>query len=629
MCGLAGFVTRAGAPEDRLRATAEAMAATLRPRGPDDGGVWCDARAGVALGFRRLSIIDLSDAGRQPMVSACGRWTLVYNGEVYNAAELRDDLVRAGKTFRGHSDTEVLLEGCAAWGVRATLEKLIGMFAFAAWDGAEQKLYLARDRLGIKPLYYGAAGRLFLFGSELKALRAHPEWTPHVSPLAAASFLRFMYVPNPLSIYSGIHALAPGAMLVRGAGGETTIEHYWQLTDIIRAAQKAPFDGGDGEAVEELERLLSDAVRRRMIADVPLGVFLSGGIDSSTVVALMQSLSARPVRTFSIGFEEGDEAPHAAAVAQHLGTDHTELYVTSADALRVIPKLADVYDEPFADPSMIPTFILSELTRRNVTVALSGDGGDELFAGYGQYPLVLRRNASRADAFKRTTRKTVTELWDRIPESCRPPRLEDFMRHQRQRLAVGEGRMRYHRINAWHHRELMPHIGDAEVTAAIAEPGGLLGDALSRMLFIDTLNYLPDDILTKVDRASMAVSLEVRVPILDHRVVAFAWSLPNRFKLRGRESKWVLRNVLYKHVPRKLIDRPKQGFVVSYSNWLRGPLREWAEDLLSEKSLNAHGLFQPLPVRRQWQEHLSGRRNHETNLWTALMFQAWWRRWMG
>ena len=630
MCGVAGFWAQPGSAE-ALAEQARRMAQPLRPRGPDAEGVWVDAAAGLAFSHRRLAVIDLSEAGAQPMLSSCGRFAIAYNGELYNAAELRDALCAEGRRFRGRSDTEVLAEACAAWGLRPALRRALGMFAFAAWDRQRRTLYLVRDRLGIKPLYYGAFGGVILFGSELKALRAHPAFEPRVSRLGAAAFLRNSYLPNPLTIYEGVHALPPGAVLTRRADGAESLDLWRSLADAVRAGRADPFSGSAAEAADALEELLRDAVQRRMAADVPLGVFLSGGFDSSTVVALMQSLSPRPVKSFSIGFRERryDEAPHAAAVARHLGTEHTELYVTPREALAVIPQLPEIYDEPFADASQVPTHILSLLARREVTVALSGDGGDELFAGYDHYAGNLRSRRSLGFAAKQRLRRGSVALLESAFSAPRPPAIAKLIQRRRRRLASGARRLSFERLTNWPHAELMPEVPEAEVRAAFhaALPEAAGADDLSRMLYADAMHYLPDDILTKVDRASMAASLEVRVPLLDHRVVEFAWRLPGHFKLRRNESKWLLRQVLYRHVPRALVERPKQGFLVAYGGWLRGPLRDWAEDLLSESALAGHGLFRSAPIRARWREHCAGR-DRDHLLWPVLMFQAWWRRWM-
>ena len=596
MCGIAGIWDRqAQQAPGTLAGVAEAMAETLRHRGPDAGAVWCDAAAGVALGHRRLSIIDPSPAGAQPMVSSCGRFVLSYNGELYNTPELRAELETAGRPFRGHSDTEVIVEGVATWGIEATVRRLLGMFAMAVWDGRERALYLIRDRLGIKPLYWMEAGGRFLFGSELKALRADRGWSPTLHHDAVAAFMRLGYVPAPLSIYRGVHKLPPATILTLRAAGAPSIRAFWSLEDVARAGQAARLAVSDEEAAERLDRLLRDTVRRHMVADVPLGAFLSGGIDSSAVVAAMQAESARPVRTFSIGFHEPayDETPHAAAVARHLGTDHQQLYVAPDQALAVIARLPDMYDEPFADSSQIPTFLLAGMTRRHVTVALSGDGGDELFAGYSRY-FTAEPVVARSATVGRALYRLLVSQWPapaRVVRDANVPRgpLDD------------------------------PGIND------------LVPDPVERMQYLDTLTYLPDDILTKVDRASMAVSLEARVPLLDHRLVEFAWTLAPAWKGRDGIGRRLLRRVLDRYVPRTLVDRPKVGFAPPINAWLRGRLRDWAEVLLDEKRLGADGVLHPGPIRAAWQAHLSG--NGEAlepphALWAVLMFQAWKQHWL-
>jgi asparagine synthase (glutamine-hydrolysing) len=643
MCGVAGlWDRRAGTAPAALQDAARAMTDTLFHRGPDAGDVWSDAAAGVALGHRRLSIIDLSPAGAQPMVSSCGRFVLSYNGEVYNAEALRPALVAAGRPFRGHSDTEIIVEGVAVWGVAATIERLIGMFALAIWDRRDRVLYLVRDRLGIKPMYWASVGDTFLFGSELKALRAHSGWQPELDRNAVASFLRFAYVPEPATIYRGVQKQPPGTILTLRAGGQPAIEPFWMLEAVARAGQANRFTGSDAEAVETLDALLGDAVRRRMVADVPLGAFLSGGIDSSTIVALMQKHSTRPVRSFSIGFHEGayNEAHHAAAVARHLGTDHTDLYVEPGHALEVIPRLPQLYDEPFGDPSEIPTFLVSEMTRRHVTVALSGDGGDELFAGYDRYfraQSMLRRlfwrpkgaRAGMAAAINGVPPSAWSAIEGVVPSRLLPRQLGNKATKLARVLAGDSADFYHHVASHWadpnavvrggaepRHRHLDPRLLD------------LVPDAVERMQYIDSVTYLPDDILTKVDRASMAVSLEARVPLLDHRVVAFSWTLPGRLKARDGTGKWVLRQVLDRYVPKKLIDRPKMGFGVPIDVWLRGPLRDWAEALLAERRLADDGVFDPAPIREMWRGHLSGARNDQYPLWNVLMFQAWKERWL-
>jgi asparagine synthase (glutamine-hydrolysing) len=638
MCGIAGFVElkRRSGP-DELRAIVSRMANPLGHRGPDGQGVWSDPQAGVALGHTRLAIIDLSPAGAQPMISSCGRFVLSYNGEVYNAPELRTELEAKGRPFRGHSDTEVMLEGFAVWGVRPTVERLIGMFAFAAWDRSTRTLTLARDRLGIKPLYWGRANRAVVFASELKALTALPGWQGEINRDALAAFLRYGYVPAPLSIYRGVEKLAAGTMLECGETGEVRHQVYWSLSDVAARGQASPLDLADDAAQEMVESLLADAVRRRMVADVPLGMFLSGGIDSSTVAALMQANSARPIRTFSIGFREPayDEAVHAKTVASHLGTDHTELYVTPAEAQAVIPNLPQIYDEPFADSSQIPTFLVSEMTRRHVTVALSGDGGDEVFAGYNRYGqgLALARIIRSLpkplrQAMARAMTAVAPGTWDTVslavPSGIRPRLMGDKIHKLAGVLPQDSVGFYRHLITQW------PEASSLVIGAGVPDES-LYGDTLrqrfpddvSWMQYLDTLTYLPDDILTKVDRASMAVALEVRVPLLDHRVVELSWRLPHRFKLRDGVGKWVLRQIAYRYVPKKLLERPKMGFGVPIDQWLKGPLKDWAEELLSPAALRAAGLLKAKPIAEKWAEHQSGARNWQHFLWNVLMFQAW------
>jgi len=642
MCGIAGFIEGGGFDShDDARTIAHAMERSLLHRGPDAGDIWLDGEMGAAFAHRRLSIIDLSPAGAQPMHSADGRFVIVYNGEVYNADELGPELQTTGLTFRGHSDTEVVLEGCARWGVRRTVERLIGMFAFALWDRRERRLWLVRDRLGIKPLYWSFDRGRLMFGSELKALRAHPACPRDIDRDAVAAYLRHNYIPAPRTIYRSVNKLEPGRILSWSPGEDPRIEAYWSLGAVIDDGRAKPFQGSDDEAADALEAVLKDAVGRRMVADVPLGAFLSGGIDSSTVVALMQAQSTRQVRSFSIGFEEANynEATHAAAVARHLGTDHTELYVRAQEALDVIPSMSEYFDEPFADSSQIPTYLVSRMTREHVMVALSGDGGDELFGGYSRYfqalklarwvsapPRALRGVA--ADMIRAVPTAAWGRMFDLVPASRRPDSPGHKM-HALADLLRGNSDDVYRRLIS-----LWDEPGTVAVDAI--EPKGLLWDAsvacrlpdaLDRMMYLDTLTYLPDDILTKVDRASMAVSLEARVPMIDHRVVAFAWSLPRRLKVGGGEGKHLLRQVLYRHVPRALIDRPKMGFGVPIDDWLRGPLRDWAESLLSLERLTQAGLVKPEPVRQCWREHLSGARNWKYHLWDILMLQAWSERW--
>jgi len=650
MCGIAGYLVRRGSEtKDDLMRRGHAMAASMPHRGPDDEGVWAEAESGIVLVQARLSIIDLSEAGHQPMVSASGRTVITYNGEVYNAEELRRDLdARDGSIqWRGHSDTEVILEACERWGVRRTLDRLIGMFALAVWDRECRTLTMARDRLGIKPLYWGELGGRMMFGSELKALTAVAGWQPEIDRDALASYMRFNYVPGPHAIFRGIQKLMPGHVVTVGEDGNGTPEPYWSLRDLAVNGLKNPFDGSDGEAIDELDALIRDAVRRRMIADVPVGAFLSGGIDSSTVVAAMQAESkaagAGPVHTFSIGMEvEGyNEAEHAKAVANHLGTEHTELYVSPADARAVIPDLADYYDEPFADSSQIPTYLVSKLARQAVTVSLSGDGGDELFCGYNRYfwgqrlwdktgrlPKPIKGMAASA------IRSLSPDIWDAfgkiIPPSARPNQLGIKAHKAADVLALGDQNELFRRlVTVWENPEF--------IVPGSREPRNVLWDdsviadvqpLQVRMQLLDGLTYLTDDILTKVDRASMAISLEARVPLLDHRIAAFAFRLPAHMRVRDNQGKWLLRQVLARYVPKALFERPKAGFGIPIGQWLSGPLRDWAEDLLSPEALEDGGYLNAKPIRDAWSVHLSGRVNNEVKIWTVLMFQAWRRRWM-
>ena len=639
MCGLAGFIDLSSERADEnLRAIAGRMADTLQHRGPDDAGVWSDAKAGIAMGNRRLSIIDLSRGGHQPMATPDGRYVITYNGEVYNHRELRRNLEMRGRCFRGRSDTEVILLGCAEWGVTATVERLVGMFAFAFWDRERRTLSLVRDRLGIKPLYWGCIGTLFLFGSELKTLRAHPGWQPELDRDAVAAFMRHNYVPAPHSIYRGIRKLEPGHILTLRPGCEPELAAYWSMRAVAREGVATRLAIDPAEAIERLDALLREAISCRMVADVPLGVLLSGGIDSSTVAALMQAQNTSPVKSFSIGFEESgyDEGQHAKAVAAHLGTDHTELYLEPQHARDVIPRLPEMFDEPFADSSQIPTFLVSELARRDVTVALSGDGGDEVFAGYTRYfhvdrvrrgiesiPRPLR--AGLATSLRGVSGSVLGQLLDALPAGVRG-RLCRRRIGRAAELLSEEDRLGLYRqfISQW---------GDPDaMVLGATEPRGILWDQstisefpvfVQHMQLLDTVTYLPDDILTKVDRASMAASLEARVPLLDHRVVEFAWRLPLALKVRDHEGKWLLHRVLDRYVPRRLTDRPKMGFGVPIGEWLRGPLREWAEELLDEGRLRQGGVLNPALIRQRWSEHLTGYRDWRSPLWVVLMFQAW------
>lgn len=627
MCGIAGILEQS-APAG-LGAVARDMTGTMVHRGPDGGDVWADVGAGVALGHRRLAIVDLSEAGHQPMISSCGRLVVSYNGEIYNAPELRAELVAKGRAFRGRSDTEVIVEGAAEWGLATLLPRLIGMFAVAVWDRRDRRLTLARDRFGIKPLYWSDAGGRFLFGSELKALTAHPGFDREIDRDAVAAYLRFCYVPAPQSIYRTARKLEAGHVLEVSPGAAPRVAPWWRLSDTVRAARAAPFAGSAKEAGAALEELLRDCVGRRMVADVPLGALLSGGIDSSTVAALMQALSDRPVQTFTIGFDQPgyDEAVHARAVAQHLGTDHHQLILTAEDAMGVIPKLPEIYDEPFADPSQIPTYLVSRMARQQVTVALSGDGGDELFAGYNRYIAAAGR-LGRVWAFPGLVRRIIANGIDAVPARLWPrlmpslPQADDKM--AKLSGAVRGGRDGFYRqvVSTWRDPEKAVSGAGEIWGSAWEEAEALCPDPVERMQYLDAMTYMADDILTKVDRASMAVSLEARVPLLDHRAAAFAWSLPMGMKLAGGQGKQVLRQVLYRHVPRELIERPKQGFSVPIGDWLRGPLREWAGDLLDASAIKRRGLVCPEAVETLWAAHLDGTRDHSSRLWAVINLQA-------
>lgn len=647
MCGVAGFWDRRGGDAATLAAIGAHMASRIAHRGPDDQGTWVDPACGVVLAHRRLSIVDPGDTGHQPAVSPCGRYVMAYNGEVYNHLDLRARLQREGAApaWRGHSDTETLLACLSAWGVARTLAAAVGMFAIALWDRREQSLVLLRDRLGEKPLYYGWHGDAFVFGSELKALLAFPGFKPPIDRGALALLLRHNCVPAPYTILSGVAKLEPGCLLrVRRehAAGQPTPEPYWSVNAAIASARAEPFRGTDEEALAALDTRLRESIRGQLLADVPLGAFLSGGVDSSLVVALMQSESDTPVRTFTIGFGGGeyDEAAGARAVARHLGTAHTELAIGPREALDVIPRLASMYCEPFGDSSQIPTYLVSQLAREHVTVALSGDGGDELFGGYNRY-LGARRAWARLARMPRALRQAAAALLTALPPSrwdaayglARPllPRrwrvaLPGEKAHKLASVLPLDGPEAFYRALTSHWTDPAEVvIGAVEPPTRVTSPASWpeVDDMAGWMMAMDAQTYLPDDILVKVDRAAMANSLETRVPFLDHRVFEFAWRLPMHLKIRDGEGKWLPRQLLDRHVPRALVDGPKMGFGVPIDAWLRGALRAWAETLLDPVLLRRQGLFHPEPVLHLWQEHLSGRRNHQHRLWTLLMFQAW------
>lgn len=651
MCGIAGFITTRPAESRQLVEQVTRMTDQIVHRGPDDSGVWVDAESGVGLGLRRLAIVDLSPAGHQPMVSACGRFVIAFNGEVYNFGALREELLPRGHQFRGHSDTEVILAAVTEWGLEAAVKKFVGMFAIALWDKRQRTLHLVRDRLGIKPVYYAWGGPSFLFGSELKALRAHPDFVPSINRDALALYMRYNEVPQPFSIYQKTFKLPPGCILSvpvreRLLPREATPAPFWSAREVAERGASDPFKGSEAEAIEQLDALLRDSVKLRMIADVPLGAFLSGGIDSSTVVALMQAQSSLPVKTFTIGFAESsyNEAEHAKAVATHLGTEHTELYLTPEETRAVIPKLPYFYDEPFSDSSQIPTFLVSELARRHVTVSLSGDGGDELLGGYPRYfraqalwkrmrwlPGPARRMVAKMIAAPKLTTYNRRFAWlgkytDRFG---RPGPVGEKMYKLAEALRVDTREALYRHYGSHSKSPASLVLGSTEPKVALTDPAQWadLSDYFRLMMFLDIITYLPDDILTKVDRASMAVSLEARVPIIDHRVVEFAARVPLSMKIRNGQGKWLLRQVLYRYVPKELIERPKMGFGVPIDAWLRGPLREWAEALLNEERMKREGFLNPDPIRRIWVEHLASQRNWSDLLWDVLMFQAWRERW--
>jgi len=647
MCGLTGFLdTTIGLDCDSQRSIVRRMAASLLHRGPDDGGEWSDAQAGIALGFRRLAIVDLSPAGHQPMISASGRFVIAFNGEVYNFGAIRNELEAAGlaPSYRGGSDTEVMLAAFEAWGLEKSVQRFVGMFAFALWDREQRSLHLVRDRLGVKPMYYGWAGRTLVFGSELKALRAHPAFDGRIDRDALALMLRYGYIPAPYSIYRGYRKLPAGTILTLDADRpqEAAPIAYWSAKSVAESGIQTPFGGSDAEAIAHLDGLLRDSIGLRMIADVPLGVFLSGGVDSSVVVALMQAQSSRPVKSFTIGFREEsyNEAHHASAVAKHLGTEHTELIVSPEEAMEVIPRLPTLYDEPFADPSQIPTFLVSQLARKSVTVSLSGDGGDELFGGYNRY-FWGRSLWKRMGRIPRAVRGTGAGLmtavppgvWDSLfrtagpllPAGARQRNPGDKLAKLAEIMgADGPDALYLALVSHWKNpTQLVAGSQEPQTPFTDRTQWADLSDFTLRMMFLDTVSYLPDDILVKVDRASMGVSLEAREPLLDHRILEFAWTLPMQMKIREGQGKWLLRQVLYKYVPQALIERPKTGFGVPIDAWLRGPLRDWAESLLAESALKRQGIFNPAPIRKKWSEHLSGRHNWQYCLWNVLMVQAW------
>jgi asparagine synthase (glutamine-hydrolysing) len=634
MCGIAGYLmstARAAMAGRELESRAARMVATLKHRGPDDVGTWSDAAVGLSFGFQRLAIQDVSPTGHQPMHSASGRYTIVFNGEIYNFHDLRAEL--DGTPFCGSSDTEVLLAAVERWGLRAAVERCVGMFAFAIWDAHERRLHLVRDRAGEKPLYYGTAGGCFMFASEVRALRAHPAFDAEIDRNAVAAFLRYGYIPAPHSIYRGICKLMPGGMLTvtirrDGSFDVPPPQAYWSLQERLQQGAVQPFEGDDQEAIGELDRLCLRSVRQQMIADVPLGAFLSGGVDSSLVVAAMQSQSPGPIKTFTIGFRDKafDEAPQARRIAHHLGTDHTELYVTPHDAQQVIPQLARIYDEPFSDSSQIPTFIVARLARRAVTVSLSGDGGDELFGGYPRYQRAVKlwqAVAALPRSLRRPLGRAVQAALDGAGLANRGSCARIYAAAQL--LAADRAGQCYQAVVSRWKKPSQAVLRANEPLDAFTDPGRAVcgGDFFRDIMATDALSYLPDDILVKVDRAAMAVSLESRAPLLDHRLMEFSLRLPHRFLVRDGQTKWLLRQLLYRYVPAELVAHGKQGFAVPLGNWLRGPLRDWAESMFDETRLRRDGFFQPLVVRRKWHEHCHGRRDRMPYVWSILMFNAW------
>ncbi len=646
MCGIAGLMMRdPGLAEASLREQMRRMTGTLRHRGPDGSGVWIDRPTGVALGHRRLAILDLTPSGAQPMVSGCGRFVLTYNGEVYNFQELRRELTLLGHRFRGQSDTEVVLAAIAEWGIESTVQRLNGMFAFGVWDREASTLTLARDRVGKKPLYYGWFEDVFLFGSELKALRSHPSFVPDIDADALGLLIQYSWISAPYSIFKRVLKLPAGTLLrvsATGAWNAATPTPYWSARDLAERADGDPFQGSFEEAGRVLHSLLTDSVRRRMVADVDLGAFLSGGVDSTTVVALMQAASSQPVKTFTVGFHEPrfNEADHALAIARHLGTDHTELYVTAKESIDVIPELPTIYDEPLADPSQIPTFLISRLARTKVTVALSGDGGDELFAGYKRYlscrkygkvlrwipGFLARQAASLLGTLDRAVwtavgARRLAGPFDRL-EGGRPGVNLDRIASRLGATGPEELLARRH-AGCQDPREYLPASRLLPTTLTDRARWARVSESVRGMMYLDFMTFLPDDVLTKVDRASMAVGLEVRCPFLDPQVIEFAWRLPRAMWIGESGGKRIVRTILERYCPPALTDRPKMGFGVPIGEWVRGPLREWAEDLLAEKRLVEQGFFRPEAVRQIWLQHLSGWRNREGLLWSILMFQAW------
>lgn len=638
MCGIAGFLENGvHRKTDRSEAILRAMGNSMLQRGPDDSGIWLNSTGRIGLSHRRLSVMDLSEAGHQPMASPSGRYIIAYNGEIYNHLDLRKALNDSvlNKVWNGSSDTETLLHGFEHWGIQATLQRTVGMFAIAVWDLAESALYLARDRLGEKPLYYGWQGQVFLFGSQLKALRAHPDFHAEISRDSLGLYLSYNYVPAPYSIYSGISKLLPGH-IGRISFKDARLETwpYWSGPEMMLAGVANRIKCTADQAVDQLETVLGKAVEQCMISDMPVGAFLSGGIDSSAIVALMQQRSTKPVQTFTIGYQDGkySEAHDAKAIARHLGTIHTELYVSPEQARDIIPSIPEHYDEPFADSSQIPAMLVSKLASEQVTVALSGDGGDELFAGYNRHSFSDKYASWIFAAPAPLRRRVAGAILARRPEqlsrylSFLPMRSAGDKMHKAAAAMLCDSSDDLYRIFCTNGTNPITDAHGSQGLGSIIDRFSGQLESLTvteRMMALDTLTYLPDDIMVKVDRASMAMSLECRAPFLDHRVLDYAWRLPMDLKLRNGQSKWVLRQLAYRHIPARMLDRPKMGFGFPIDNWLRGPLREWVEELISEKRLTEGGWFSPEVVRKCWQEHLNGSRNWSVQLWAILMFETW------
>ena len=644
MCGIAGFFGENKNFHINSQNTIVDMISAIRHRGPDDEGFWHESEFNVCFGHRRLSIVDLSSHGHQPMVSYSDRYVIVFNGEIYNHLLLRENLKSSGVdiAWRGHSDTETLLACIDTWGLEKTIKKCSGMFAIALFDKKDNSIYLVRDRMGEKPLYYGVQNGVFLFGSELKALKKHPAFQGEIDRNSLALQLKYNYIPTPYSIYKDIKKLIPGTILkVDASNKHANIEAigspiaFWSLKEVAINAQSNIYTGNAIEAVNDLDKLLSQSVKGQMEADVPLGAFLSGGIDSSLIVSLMQSQSLSPVETFSIGFEEEgyNEAVYAKQIAQHLDTKHTELYVSAQDAMNVIPKLSSLYDEPFSDSSQIPTYLVSAMTKESVTVSLSGDAGDELFGGYNRY-IWTRKIWNKVKYMPPSVRSFIAwgmisvspMVWNKILRQIVSMPLPGDKIHKLANLLPSKSAedFYFHLISHWHDVNNVVIGAKCSVAPVVSSSTRLdLGGIEQNMMYLDSISYLPDDILTKVDRAAMGVSLETRIPFLDHHVVEFAYQLPLSMKIQNGESKWILKQVLDKYIPRELMERPKMGFGVPIDSWLRGPLRDWAESLLDESRLKQEGFFHAEPIRQKWNEHLSGSRNWQHHLWDVLMFQSW------